>query len=68
MGVSEICLEMNGASGPNITQVVKPVSKYRKQASNAFQFPLRSETINWLIGFSPPGQHALRTQKKNATG
>src|SRR5579862_1554830 len=52
MGVSEICFEMKGARGPNITQVVKPVSKYKKHASNAFQLPLRSETIKRLIGVS----------------
>src|ERR1700710_1425491 len=52
MGVREICLEMKGASGPNITQVVNPVSKYRKQASKAFQLPLRSDTIKRLIGLS----------------
>src|SRR5579859_3980675 len=42
-----------GVRGPNMTQVVKPVSKYRKQASNAFQLPLRRETIKRLIGYSP---------------
>src|ERR1700737_2340878 len=52
MGVSEICFEMKGARGPNITHVVKPVSKYKKQASSAFQLPLRSETIKPLIGVS----------------
>src|SRR5690242_2518793 len=40
---------MKGARGPNITQVVKPVSKYRKHASNAFQFPLRNEAIKCFI-------------------
>jgi hypothetical protein len=50
MGVREICFEMKGASGPNITQVVKPVSKYKKQASSAFQLPLRRETIKRLMG------------------
>ena len=43
VGVSVSCFEMKGARGPNMTQVVKPVSKYRKQASNAFQLPLRSD-------------------------
>jgi hypothetical protein len=52
MGVREICFEINGASGPNMTQVVKPVSKYRKQASSAFQLPLRREEIKRLIGIS----------------
>src|ERR1700744_1874391 len=48
-GESASCLEMNGASGPNITHVVKPVSKYRKQASSAFQLPLLRESINCFI-------------------
>jgi hypothetical protein len=52
MGISEICFEIKGARGPNITQVVKPVSKYKKQASSAFQLPLRRETIKRLIGVS----------------
>ena len=40
---------MNGASGPNITHAVKPVSKYRKQASRAFQLPVRKEAIKYFI-------------------
>src|SRR5262249_32287717 len=53
IGVRAICLEMKGASGPNITQVVKPVSKYRKQANSAFQLPLRKDAIKRLITKSP---------------
>src|SRR5690348_8059037 len=46
VGVRVSCLEMKGARGPNMTQVVKPVSKYRKQAIRAFQLPLFRESIN----------------------
>src|SRR6185312_7434376 len=46
---SEICLEMKGASGPNMTQTVNPVSKYRKQASSAFQLPLLSDAIRFFM-------------------
>src|SRR3979409_2223007 len=59
MGVSVICFEIKGARGPNITQVVKPVSKYKKQASSAFQLPLRRETIKRLIGVSSAGVRPL---------
>jgi hypothetical protein len=45
VGDSDSSFEMYGASGPNMTQAVKPVSKYRKHASNAFQFPLLSDSI-----------------------
>src|SRR6266702_2012898 len=49
VGESVSCLEMKGASGPNITQVVNPVSKYRKHASSAFQLPLFKEPIKCFI-------------------
>jgi hypothetical protein len=62
--VSVICFEMKGARGPNITQVVKPVSKYKKQASSAFQLPLRSETIKRLIELLPLCRHCLLIPKK----
>ncbi len=69
VGLSEICLEMNGASGPNITQTVNPVSKYRKQAMRAFQLPLLSAVISCFIR-SPdapaPGVRYRRQAKKNA--
>jgi hypothetical protein len=55
---------MKGARGPNITQVVKPVSKYKKQASSAFQLPLRSETIKRLIGLLLLRRHCLLIPKK----
>ena len=51
-GDSVSCLEMNGASGPNIIHAVKPVSKYRKHANRAFQLPLRNELNNcFMTGF-----------------
>src|ERR1700676_1421785 len=40
---------MYGASGPNITHAVNPVSKYRKHASKAFQLPLRNDSITCFI-------------------
>src|SRR5690242_7123636 len=63
---------MKGASGPNITQVVKPVSKYRKQASSAFQLPLRKDAIKRLITKSPVcgclARQSLRQKKRHRTG
>jgi hypothetical protein len=46
-------LETYGANGPNITHAVNPVSKYRKHASKAFQFPLRNDAITCFIVISP---------------
>src|SRR5580704_12231549 len=43
---------MNGASGPNITHTVNPVSKYRKHANNARQLPLVSEFNRCFMGLS----------------
>src|SRR5665213_14257 len=62
VGDSTSCLEMNGASGPNITQAVKPVSKYRKQASRAFQLPLLRDAMTCFIRLPQP---VLRASKKN---
>jgi hypothetical protein len=45
-------LWMNGASGPNITHTVNPVSKYRKHANNARQLPDFSEFNRWFMGLS----------------
>src|SRR5579875_3447369 len=39
---------MYGASGPNITHAVNPVSKYRKHARSDFQSPARSESATDL--------------------
>src|SRR5215472_14898688 len=62
-GESVSCFEMNGASGPNITQVVKPVSKYRKHANRAFQLPLRNELTNcFMTGFLWNGTTKKRRQ------
>jgi hypothetical protein len=61
---------MNGASGPNMTQVVKPVSKYKKQASNAFQLPLFNEATTCFIWRFPkivPLGHVSATKKKPPT-
>src|SRR5689334_10573827 len=53
VGLRVSCLEMKGARGPNITQVVKPVSKYRKQATRAFQLPLFRESISCFMTTHP---------------
>src|ERR1700735_546567 len=63
VGVSVSCLEMKGASGPNITQVVKPVSKYRKHASSAFQLPLFNESINCFMSGHLPDAQKKRRQR-----
>src|SRR6266404_392575 len=63
---------MYGASGPNITQAVNPVSKYKKHASNAFQFPLRSDAITCFIVSTPDGVcvrlSCFHEPKKTANG
>src|SRR5882757_2772067 len=59
---------MKGASGPNMTQVVKPVSKYKKQANNAFQLPLFNEATTCFIWCFPkivPLGRASAQPKKN---
>jgi hypothetical protein len=53
LGDSDSCLETYGASGPNITHAVNPVSKYKKHASKAFQFPLRNDAIICFIVITP---------------
>jgi hypothetical protein len=47
---------MNGARGPNMTHVVKPVSKYKKQAMSVFQLPLFKESINGFKRASSTGR------------
>ncbi len=68
VGDSAICLEINGANGPNITHTVKPVSKYRKQAINAFQLPLCSDASSLFMRSSslvPPHRpRTVRSKKK----
>src|SRR3981081_2123578 len=61
---------MKGASGPNITQVVNPVSKYRKHASSAFQLPLFKEPIKCFITRFPrdAGMSARDAKKKADNG
>jgi len=65
-------LETYGASGPNITQAVNPVSKYKKHASKAFQFPLRNDAITCFIVFTPDCVvctfHDSKGKKKAANG
>ena len=54
-----------------MTQAVKPVSKYRKHASKAFQLPLLNEAIKCFIGLlrktkdvgMQPMCHERRTRK-----
>src|ERR1700722_194755 len=49
-------LLMNGASGPYSTQTVKPVSKYRKQATSERQLPLFKEVSRFFIGILGVGR------------
>jgi hypothetical protein len=55
-----------------MTQAVKPVSKYKKHASKAFQFPLRNDAITCFIVFTPDCVvctfHVSKGQKKAANG
>jgi hypothetical protein len=64
--VSVSCLEMNGASGPNITHTVKPVSKYRKHANSAFQFPDFNDSITFLIRTLPSPLGQKKTAEQHA--
>ena len=64
-------METYGASGPNITHAVNPVSKYKKHASKACQFPLRNDAITCFIVITPECVITVcdsSRQKKTANG